>query len=71
MKVLMQSRVNLFKNLGGDSIQILKTKEYLEKIGAMIDISTELNPNLSSYDLVHLFNLNRPQEVYEQARRNN
>ena len=68
MKVLMQSRVNLFKNLGGDSIQILKTKEYLEKIGAMIDISTELNPNLSSYDLVHLFNLNRPQEVYEQAR---
>lgn len=68
MKVLMQSRVSLFKVLGGDTIQILKTKEYLEKLGIKVDISTELQPNLKEYDLVHLFNLIRPQEIYLQAK---
>lgn len=68
MKVLMQSRVSLFEVPGGDTIQILKTKEYLEKIGISVDISTELEPDLKEYDIVHLSNLIRPQEVYLQAR---
>ena len=28
----MQSRKNLFSSPGGDTIQILKTKEYIEKL---------------------------------------
>ena len=68
MKVLMQSRVSLFKVPGGDTIQILKTKEYLEKLGIEVDISIELQPNLKEYDLVHFFNLIRPQELYLQAK---
>jgi len=68
MKVLMQSRVSLFKVPGGDTIQILKTKEYLEKLGVKVDISLELEPKLDGYDLIHLFNLIRPQEVYLQAK---
>ena len=64
----MQSRVSIFEVPGGDTIQILKTKEYLEKIGINVDISTELEPDLKKYDIVHLFNLIRPQEVYLQAR---
>ncbi len=63
----MQSRVSLFKVPGGDTIQMLKTKEYLEKLGIKVDISTELEPDLKEYDLVHLFNIIRPQEVYLQA----
>jgi len=68
MKVLMQSRTTLFSVPGGDTIQILKTKEYLEKLGIEVDISTELEPSLEEYDLVHIFNLIRPQELYLQAK---
>ena len=67
MRVLMQSRVTLFSVPGGDTIQILKTKEYLERLGVRCDISLDLEPKLEGYDLVHLFNLMRPQEVYLQA----
>ncbi len=67
VKVLMQSRTTLFTVPGGDTIQMLKTAEALRKIGCTVEISTELEPELSLYDLVHLFNLTRPQELYLQA----
>jgi glycosyltransferase involved in cell wall biosynthesis len=68
LKVLLQSRCTLFTVPGGDTIQILKTKEYLVKLGVSIDISTDLEPDLSDYDIVHLFNLIRPQDILIQAR---
>jgi len=68
MKILFQSRITLFSVPGGDTVQLVKTAEYLRKFGVDVDISTELEPDLSGYDLVHLFNLMRPQEVYLQAR---
>jgi len=68
MKVLMQSRKNLFSSPGGDTIQMLKTKEYIEKLRIKVDISNELEVDLKEYDLVHLFNLIRPQEVYLQTK---
>lgn len=67
MKVLFQSRSTLFSVPGGDTVQLQKTAEYLRKLGVSVDISTELIPSLAGYDLVHLFNLMRPQEVYLQA----
>ncbi|MFN8575915.1 MAG: glycosyltransferase [Candidatus Sericytochromatia bacterium] len=63
MKVLFQARPNLFTSFGGDSVQILKTKEYLEKLGVNIDISTELSPNVEKYDLIHAFNVTTPQDI--------
>jgi len=68
MKVLIQSRVSLFSVPGGDTIQVIKTKEYLKKLGVEVDISTELEPDVRDYNLIHLFNLIRPQEVYLQAK---
>jgi len=68
MKILMQSRVNLFKVPGGDTVLMLKTKECLQKLGIEVDISVELEPDLKGYDIVHLFNLIRPQEIYLQAK---
>lgn len=67
-RVLFQSRTTLFSVPGGDTVQILKTKEFLELHGICVEISTELEPDLTGYDLVHLFNLIRPQEVLTQAR---
>ncbi len=66
MKVLFQSRTNLFEAPGGDMIQMLKTKEFLEKQGVKVDISLEFEPDLTDYDLVHLFNLMEPQDIYRQ-----
>lgn len=58
----------MFSVPGGDTVQLIKTAERLRKMGISVDISTDLDPPLAGYDLVHLFNLTRPQEVYLQAR---
>ncbi len=68
MRILFQSRKTLYTVPGGDTVQLVKTAEYLRKLGVEVDISTELEPRLDGYDLVHLFNLMRPQEVFLQAR---
>ena len=68
MKVLMQNRIDAYKAFGGDTVQMLKTKEELEKLGAEVDISLELEPDLSQYDLVHLFNITRIHETFMQAK---
>lgn len=68
MKVLFQSRQTLFSVPGGDTTQILKTKEFLEKLGITVDISLELEPDLTGYDIVHVFNLMRPQDIYLQVK---
>jgi len=67
MKVLMQCRKNFYTLQGGDTIQLLKTKAELEKLGVTVDISLEYEPNLNSYDLVHLSNVTRIQETYIQT----
>lgn len=64
----MQSRASLFKIPGGDTIQILKTKEYLERLGVKVDISLELNPDLKEYDIIHLFHFFRIHETYFQSK---
>lgn len=68
MKVMFQSRSTLFSVPGGDTVQILKTKEYLSKLGVIIDISIDSEPDLTGYDIVHLFNLIRPQDILIQIR---
>jgi glycosyltransferase involved in cell wall biosynthesis len=66
MKVLFQTRTNLYDAPGGDLIQINKTKLFLEKQGVIVDICLDFNPDLTGYDLVHLFNLMDPQDIYLQ-----
>lgn len=67
MRILMQNRIDAFRIPGGDTIQMTRTKEYLERLGVQVDISVELAPNLTSYDVVHLFNLTRIHETYFQC----
>lgn len=68
MKVLMQTRENAFTLAGGDTTQLVKTKEALERMGVEVDISLDLHPDVSGFDVVHLFNLTRVQETYIQAK---
>lgn len=52
----MQTRPDINIRGGGDFIQMSKTKEFLEKLGVDVDISTNSEENLSNYDVVHIFN---------------
>jgi glycosyltransferase involved in cell wall biosynthesis len=67
VRVLLQSRVSLFTVAGGDTTQMTKTAEALRKLGVECEISLEQQPDLNKWDLVHLFNLTRPQDIYLQA----
>jgi len=64
MNVLFQTRINYLTNPGGDTIQLLNTKNYLEKIGVSVTIDNAPNVNLHPYDLVHIFNIIRPLDFY-------
>lgn len=67
MRVLMQIRQNAYSLKGGDTIQMEKTREELIKLGYNVDISLDLHPDLSEYDVVHLFNITRVQETFIQV----
>ena len=62
----MQIRANAFTCSGGDTVQMQKTKEALIEKGCKVDLSLELRPDLSNYDVVHLFNITRVQETFIQ-----
>jgi len=69
MKVLMMNRKDAFDLSGGDTVQMLKTKEYLEKHGICIDISTDSKiSNINDYDLIHIFNIMTPYDSYNQLK---
>lgn len=67
MRVLLQSRTTLFSVPGGDTTQVVRTAEALRAVGCEVDVSVEIEPDVRRYDLVHLFNFTRPQDVYAQA----
>lgn len=67
MKILFQIRPDYLQLTGGDTIQFLKTKHYLEQLGIDVDISTELKPNLVDYQLVHVFNTTLIDSTYGQC----
>ena len=62
MRILFQNRENAFDMPGGDTVVMKRLKEQLELHGATVDFSPHPDPeNISSYDLIHLFNLTVPQ----------
>lgn len=67
LRVLFQSRLDLFDRPGGDTVQMVETKSALEKLGVTVDIKNTLSENLKDYDLVHIFNLDWVSEPYWQV----
>lgn len=64
MKILLCTRQDYHRNFGGDSTQVLKTAKYLERLGAEVHINNGGIFDYSSYDIVHLFNINKVGEIY-------
>jgi glycosyltransferase involved in cell wall biosynthesis len=71
MKVLMISRATLFSSPGGDTIQIESTAKYLRKLGVEVEIklANNLSINYQEYDLLHLFNVIRPNDFLYHVRK--
>ena len=64
MKVLFISRATLFKDSGGDTVQLKNTEAYLRKLGVEIDVSlSKKKMDYSQYDLLHFFNIGRPADI--------
>lgn len=58
MKILFCVRHNFYDAPGGAQVQILKTKEYLEKLGVYCDITTTpYDIDYNKYDILHLTDL--------------
>lgn len=74
MKILFQNRIDALTNIGGDSIQMIKTRKHLEELGVEVSIDLSANPKLDKVDIIHLFNIQNPLETFKQfqnAKRNN
>ncbi len=69
MKVLALIRSDYRSNIGGDTIQISKTVEFLKKKGINITISNNPNEDLRPYDIVHIFNTIRIGDTYTYYKR--
>lgn len=64
MKVLFYTRKNLQENPAGDTTIIQALRKHLRKLEIKVDLCTDQNVNLNTYDLVHLFNVSRASEIY-------
>ena len=56
MRVLFHCRESLGNFQGGDAVQILATKRSLEGLGIEVMISSRPDPDVSGFDLLHIFN---------------
>jgi glycosyltransferase involved in cell wall biosynthesis len=54
----------MFRNPGGDTIQLNYTKKYLEDLGVKVDIANSVHQNMCAYDLIHVFNITRIEDTY-------
>ena len=69
MRVLFQIRPNYEDQSGGDTIHAVRTAEELRPLGVATDVSGHLAPDLSAYDLVHLFNTELVEPTFRHVLR--
>jgi len=70
VKVLFISRATLYKDRGGDTIQIINTARYLEKLGVQVTICLSNEAiDYKSYDILHFFNIIRPADILVHIKR--
>jgi glycosyltransferase involved in cell wall biosynthesis len=64
MKVVFISRASLYSDKGGDTVQIINTAAQLRTLGIGVDIFlANEEPDYALYDLLHFFNIIRPDDI--------
>jgi len=72
MKVLFILRSTFETTLGGDSIQALSTAKFLRMRGVEVDVlHAHQNPDYSQYDIMHFFNIIRPDDILRHINQTN
>lgn len=66
MKILLQSRTNLFDRPGGDTAMMQALANEFSKQGYEAHLSHRLHEDVRPFDVVYLFNLTRPHETITQ-----
>lgn len=69
MRVLWLVRGDLSSQPGGDTTQILRTADALRSMSCAVDLCGDSRPDLTGYDVVHLWHLDRLWENLPHARR--
>ncbi len=69
MRILFQMRHDFEENVGDDTVQAVWTAQELRGLGVDADVSGSLAPDLSSYDLVHLFDPELPEPTFRHSLR--
>ncbi len=55
MKVAFFTYPAAFQNIGGGEVQLLMTREYLQKAGQPVDLFDPWNSRVEDYDILHVF----------------
>ena len=55
MRIAFYSYPAAFQNPGGGEVQLLKTKEYLEKLGVEVKFFDQWNDKFEDFDILHVF----------------
>lgn len=70
MKILFISRSTLYKDIGGDTVQINNTAKFLRDLGAEVSIKlSEESVNYEEFDLIHFFNIIRPGDILHHIKK--
>ena len=70
MNIAFGIRPDYLTNRGGDTYQMLKTKEYLERFEDMnIQIITRSEELKDGFDILHIFNMQNPDFAYEMLKK--
>jgi glycosyltransferase involved in cell wall biosynthesis len=68
VNILFIARASLYKNRGGDTVQVTNTMRYLEKLGVRCTVKLSHETiDYSPYDLIHFFNIIRPADILYHA----
>lgn len=69
MKAALISRSSLFRVPGGDTVQVVKTAEGLNRLGIQVDVFLAADSiDYVQYDLLHFFNITRPADHLKHIR---
>ncbi|PWT96534.1 MAG: glycosyl transferase family 1 [Bacteroidetes bacterium] len=70
MKILFISRSGLFRDKGGDTVQLLQTAASLRELGVDVDVRLcDEIIDYAPYDLLHFFNIIRPADILLHIRK--
>jgi glycosyltransferase involved in cell wall biosynthesis len=71
LNVLMIGRSTLDTSPGGDSVQLYSTAKYLRLLGVRVDVKRSNEAvNYTDYDLLHFFNIIRPDDILAHITKN-